>query len=294
VEAEPAEVGTARHREQSAENETAPQQETAAPGAPTRPASSSRQYWKLSGITALVSGGLMLLCIVLPQQWGGTTYENDQTKAIYLLYLGLVVLGLGTLVLLAGWRIQGLGALIGASIIGTVVLFDMVNTLDQRGLESMQVGFWVGFVAPVVLVVAGGLALVGARHETDMGFAALSRADWASWCVVGFAVAGALTLLPLALETYSSDRGWGLQGLWLAVLALWVPVAAVFARPALLGRWALLGWCLACAAPVLATWLVWEEQESTSRGMWFVLLTLVAMAGLAPMVHRDRRLRRGA
>ena len=46
--------------------------------------------------------------------------------------------------LLAGWRIQGLGALIGASIIGTVVLFDMVNTLDQRGLESMQERFWVG------------------------------------------------------------------------------------------------------------------------------------------------------
>ena len=77
----------------------------------------------------------------------------------------------------------------------------------------------------------------------------------------------------------------------MAVLALWVPVSAVFARPALLGRWALIGWCLACVAPVLAIWLVWEEENSTSRGMWFVLLTLVAMGGLAPLVHRDRKVR---
>ena len=171
----------------------------------------------------------------------------------------------------------------------------MANTLDQEGLESVEAGFWVGFVPPVVLLVAGGLALAGARRETDLGFAPLSRSDWASWCVVGLAVAGALTLLPLALETYASDRGWGLQGLWVAVLALWVPVAAVFARPALLGRGALFGWCLACAAPVLATWLFWEwEEDATSRGMWFVLLTLVAMGGLAPLVHRDHTVRRSA
>ena len=138
------------------------------PGSPPRPGSTGR----LSGITALVPGGLMLLCIVLPQQWKTTpTVDNDPIKATYLLYLGVVVLGLGTLALRARWRIQGLGALIGASIIGTVVFFDMVNTLDERGLSGMDVGFWVAFVAPVVLLVSGGLALAGARRETDLGFA---------------------------------------------------------------------------------------------------------------------------
>ena len=74
----------------------------------------------------------------------------------------------------------------------------------------------------------------------------------------------------------------------MAVLAVWVPLAAVLARPVLLGRWMLIGWCLACVAPVLATWLSWEDYDSTAHGMWFVLLTLAAMVGLAPMVHRDR------
>ena len=55
----------------------------------------------------------------------------------------------------------------------------------------------------------------------------------------------------------------------------------------------LIGWSLACVAPVLATWLSWQEYGSTAHGMWFVLLTLAAMVGLAPMVHRDRAQGRG-
>ena len=53
---------------------------------------------------------------------------------------------------------------------GTVVAFDMVNTLDELGLAGLDVGFWVGFVAPIVLLVAGGLAVAGARRESDLGF----------------------------------------------------------------------------------------------------------------------------
>ncbi len=291
VEAEPAEVGTARHREQPAESETAPQQETPAPGAPTRPASSSRQYWKLSGITALVSGGPHAAVHRAATAVGrARPTRATASRRSYLLYLGLVVLGLGTLALRAGWRIQGLGALIGASIIGTVVVFDMVNTLDEGELEGMEVGFWVGFVAPVVLLVAGGLALAGARRETDLGFArsvALglgllvrrrARGRWGAdpcfhsrWRHTPAIEGGA-----------SRDSGWRC---W-PCGCRW---RRCFARPALLGRWALIGWCLACAAPVIATWLFWDgSTTSTSRGMWFVLLTLVAMGGLAPLVHRDR------
>ena len=204
----------------------------------------------------------MLLCIVLPQAGEEETYKRDGIKATYLLYLGLVVLGLGTLALRARWRIQGLGALIGASTIGTVVAFDMLNTFSYE-LEGadLGLGFFVGFVAPFVLIAAGVLAVVAARRESDLGFAALSRSDWAAWCVLALAVAGALTLLPPALETYSSYQGWGLQGLWVAVLALWVPVAAVLTRPVLLGRWMLVGWCLGCVAPVLATWLCWDDYD---------------------------------
>ena len=33
---------------------------------------------------------------------------------------------------------------------------------------------------------------------------------------------------------------------------------------------------------------VLAEYDSTAHGMWFALLTLAAMAGLAPMVHRER------
>jgi hypothetical protein len=45
---------------------------------------------------------------------------------------------------------------------------------------------------------------------------------------------------------------------------------------------------LAAVTPVLAGWLYWEDQDSTSHGMWFVLLTLIAMAGLTPWLHRER------
>jgi hypothetical protein len=295
VEAEPAEVRTTQQLEEPAASGTSARQEAPAPGAPTGPGSSSRQYWKRSGITALVSAGLMLLCIVLPQVGEEETYKWDGIKAIYLLYLGLVVLGLGTLALRARWRIQGLGGLIGASTIGTVVAFDMLNTFGYR-LEGadLGLGFFVGFVAPFVLIAAGILAVVAARRESDLGFAAVSRSDWAAWAVIALAAAGAVTVLPSALETYASYKGWGLQGLWVAVLTLWVPVAAVLARPVVLGRWMLLGWCLGCVAPVVATWLAWDDYDETSHGMWFVMLTLIAMAGLAPMVHRDRSQARGA
>lgn len=246
-----------------------------------------RQYWKPSGITALVSGAMMLLSIVLPQQWGTSTWERDGPEAAYLLYLGLVLLGLGTLALRSRWRVQGLGALVAASTIGTVVVLDMVRTLYGFGVDGLEVGFWVAFVAPFVLLASGQLALAGLRREAQVAFATLTRADWASWLVVVLAMAGALTVVPLALDTYSSQQGWGLQLLWVAVLTVSVPVAAVLARPVLLGRWALIGWCLAGATPALAAWAYLNDQGSTGSGMWFVLLTLVGMGVLAPMLHRD-------
>ncbi len=102
------------------------------------------------------------------------------------------------------------------------------------------------------------------------------------------AVAGALTFTVSAVDTYWSDRGWVLQGLWTALFCVAVPLAAVLARPVLLARGMLVGWSLAGVAPVLATWLSWEDADGTSHGMWFVLLTLAAMACLAPMLHRGR------
>ena len=258
-------------------------------GAPVGSAPRPRQEWKLSGITALVSGALMLLSTVLPQNYGSSITEYLPFTVAYLLpYLGFVLLGLGTSALLPRWRIRGLGALIGASIIGTVMVVDVVNTLHDLGTDGLEVGFWVFFVAPFLLLAAGALALAGVRREADVSFVAFSRSDWASWLVVALAVAGALTIVPLALDTYSNYLGWGLQALWVAVLAVWVPGVAVLIRPVLLGRWALVGWCLAAVTPVLAGWLYWEDQDSTSHGMWFVLLTLIAMAGLTPWLHRER------
>jgi hypothetical protein len=247
--------------------------------------------WKFSGIAALVSGALMLLSIVLPQQYGISTSDNDPIKAAYLLCLGLVVLSLGSLTLTARWRIQGLGGVIGAASVSTVVAFDMVNTrLDSLGSSDLGLGFWAAFVAPLVLLAAGVLAVAAARRETEVGFAALRVSDWTSWVVLVLAVAGALILARAAMDTYSSSSypGWGLQVLWLAVLAVAVPLTALLTRPVLLGRWLLLGWALACATPVLAIWMSWDDYDGSSHGMSFVMLTLAAMAGLAPIVHRSR------
>jgi tetratricopeptide (TPR) repeat protein len=255
---------------------------------PAAPAPPARALWKFSGVAALVSGALMLLCIVLPQQYGISTVDKDPIKATYLLCLGLVVLSLGGLALTARWRIQGLGGVIGAASVSTVVAFDMVNTLDERGSSYLGLGFWAGFVAPLVLLAAGILAVAAARRETDAGFAALRVSDWTSWVVLVLAIAGALILVPAAMDTYSSYPGWALQDLWLAVLAVAVPLTALLTRPVLLGRWLLLGWALACATPVLAIWMSWEEYTGSSHGIWFVMLTLAAIAGLAPIVHRSR------
>jgi hypothetical protein len=244
--------------------------------------------WKFCGITALVSGALMLLCTVLPLQYGISTSDKDPIKATYLLCLGLVVLSLGSLTLTARWRIQGLGGVIGAASVSTVVAFDMVNTLDDIGSSYLGLGFWAGFVAPLILLAAGVLAVAAARSETDAGFAALHVSDWTSWAVLVLAVAGALILVGPAMDSYASDPGWGLQWLWLAVLAVAVPLTALLTRPALLGRWLLLGWALACATPVLAIWMWSETYTGSSHGMWFVMLTLAAIAGLSPIVHRSR------
>ena len=85
---------------------------------------------------------------VLPQQYGISTVDKDPIKATYLLCLGLVVLSLGSLTLTARWRIHGLGGVIGAASVSTVVAFDMVNTLDDSGSSYLGLGFWAGFVAP--------------------------------------------------------------------------------------------------------------------------------------------------
>jgi TIR domain len=255
---------------------------------PTAPAPPKRALWKFSGIAALVSSALMLLCIVLPQQYGTSTSDNDPIKATYLLCLGLVVLSLGGLTLTARWRIHGLGGVIGAASVSTVVAFDMVNTLDRIGSSELGLGFWAGFLAPLVLLAAGVLAVAAARRETDAGFAALDVSDWTSWVVLVLAVAGSLILVPAAMKTYASLPGWGLQNLWLAVLAVAVPLTALLTRPVLLGRWLLLGWALACATLVLPIWMSWERDTGSSHGMWFVMLTLAAIACLAPIIHRSR------
>lgn len=255
----------------------------------TAPAPPKRARWKSSGIAALASSVLMLLCIVLPQQYGTSTIDADPIKATYLLCLGLVVLSLGSLTLTARWRIHGLGGVIGAACVSTVVAFDMVNTLDRIGFSELGPGFWAGFVAPLVLLAAGVLAVAAARHESDAGFAALHVSDWTSWAVLVLAVAAVLILIPAAIDTYSSYPGWGLQGIWLAVLAVAVPLMALLIRPVLLGRWLLMGWAFACATLVLATWMSWERYDGSSHGMWFVMLTLAAIACLAPLIHRSRK-----
>ena len=245
--------------------------------------------WKFSGIAALASSALMLLCIVLPQQYGTSTSDKDPIKATYLLCLGLVVLSLGSLTLTARWRIHGLGGVIGAASVSTVVAFDMVNTLDtELAPRSWAWASGPASVAPLVLLAAGVLAVAAARRESDAGFAALHVSDWTSWVVLVLAVAGALILVPAAMETYSSYPGWGLQGIWLAVLAVAVPLTALLTRPVLLGRWLLLGWAFACATLVLPIWMSWEEDNGSSHGMWFVMLTLAAIACLAPIIHRSR------
>ena len=269
--------------------QASPQSPPEAPSPPpTAPAPPKRAMWKFSGIAALASSALMLLCIVLPQQYGTSTSDNDPIKATYLLCLGLVVLSLGSLTLTARWRIHGLGGVIGAASVSTVVAFDMVNTLDRIGSSELGLGFWAGFLAPLVLLAAGVLAVAAARRESDAGFAALHVSDWTSWVVLVLAVAGALILVPAAMETYSSYPGWGLQGIWLAVLAVAVPLTALLTRPVLLGRWLLLGWAFACATLVLPIWMSWEEYDGSSHGMWFVMLTLAAIACLAPIIHRSR------
>ena len=200
----------------------------------------------------------MLLCIVLPQQYGTSTIDKDPIKATYLLCLGLIVLLAGSLTLTARWRVHGLGGVIGAASVSTVVAFDMVNTLDRIGSEQLGLGFWAAFVAPLVLLAAGVLAVAAARRESDAGFAAFQVSDWTSWVVLGLAVAAALVLIPAAMDTYSSLPGWGLQGIWLAVLAVAVPLTAVLTRPVLLGRWLLMGWAFACATVVLPIWMSWD------------------------------------
>ena len=260
-----------------------------ATGTPSTIAPATRSYWKLSGSTALVSGVLLLLCVVLPQQWNETTLQNDAIKATYLLYLGPVVIFAGVMALLARWRTQGLGAVIGVSAIGVVVLLDMVNTLDYLGSSGLGVGFWAGFLAPAVLLVAGAFALADIRRESGAGFASPSRSDPAAWCVLVLAVAGALPVVWSAVDLFpfSDKTRPGLHGLCVALLAVLVPLVAVLARPVMLGRWVLIGWCLACVAPVLALWLRWARDDASTHAMWFTLLTLAAMIGLAPLTHRD-------
>ncbi len=259
-----------------------------AQGVPAPPTRRAAPAWKLSGIAAVIAGGLMLLSILLPQQYGEATYSKDPYKAAYLLFLGLVVVLAGVLVLSSGRRIQGLGAVLGAAPVGSVVALDMVNTADYLEFTDLGLGLVVGLVAPLVLVAAGIFAVSGARRETDPGFAAPRSSDRALWVVLVLAVAGAMVLVKAALDTYSSYPGWALQGLWLALLALAVPLTAVLTRPVPLSRWMLVGWALAGAAPVLGIWGGWENSEGSSHGMWFVMLTLAAMAGLAPLVHRGR------
>ena len=230
----------------------------------------------------------MVMCAFLPLQYGEATSSKDPIKATYLLVLAVVVLTEAVVVLATRRRLEGLGAVMGSATVGTVVFLDMLNTLNDRGTSDLGLGFWAGFLAPFVLIFGGVLAVAAARRESRLGFAAPGPSDWATWVVLVLAVAGALTLLPPALETYSSAKGYAAQELWGAFLAVVVPLLGVLARPVRLGRSVLVGWACAGGAPVLAIWMFWKQNYGTSYNMWFVMLTLAGIAGFAPLVHRAR------
>jgi Caspase domain len=263
---------------------------TAPRGTPEEHAPAPRvtQRERLPGIATLLSGALMLLSVVLPQQWGTPTYSQDPIKAMYLVVLGVVVLAVGGLALAPWRRIWGLGAAIGCSAVGTWVAVDMINTLAYIGFSGLDIGFWTAFASPLVLIAAGGMALMAARQRYGLELAALRSAGWACWLVIGLGVVGAVVLLSAALLIYSaSGLGTGMQWLWLTALAVGVPVMAVLVRPVDLGRSMVVGWALACVAPVLAVWAWFEDKyDSSSHGMWLVVVTLAGMAGLGPFIHR--------
>ena len=101
-------------------------------------------------------------------------------------------------------------------------------------------------------------------------------------------MAGALTITASASDISGDEPGLRLETALLAVLAVLIPLGAVVVRPLRVGRGLLLGWCLACTAPVLAIWLTWDYRGESSHGIWFVFVTLAAMAVLTLLLPRSR------
>ena len=260
---------------------------TAEPAAAPSAGSASvpRKHWRRSGVAALVSGAMLLGSNLLTAQSEDTTSGTYEIAVTYLLLFGLVVLTVGSLTLTARWRLPGMGSVLGASAVGAVVAVDMVRLQDT---SDPVAGVTMAFVAQLVLIAAAIFAALGVKDLQDAGLAPVARSDWASWCVLVLAVAGALTITASASDISGDEPGLRLETALLAVLAVLIPLGAVVVRPLRVGRGLLLGWCLACTAPVLAIWLNWNYGGESSHGIWFVFVTLAAMAVLTLLLPRSR------
>lgn len=264
--------------------------EATRPAAPPRPdgipARAGLSPGTVAGWAVLAAAALLLLGTLSPLMYDESTYDKDPTTA---LWIWLVT----PILVVAGWaalrrpRAEGQGAALGVSPLALIVLLDLLAFLDARGTD-VDIGFWLLLLGAVVLGVGGAAAALSARREADARFTPPNPRDWAVWAVLVLAVLAAVPVVGLAMEGFTNvNQGVGLGYLLVALLALWVPVLAVLARPVPLGRWALGAWSLGATAPAigLAVFLV-NEVDGNSRSVPFVVVCLLATAALSPLVHR--------
>jgi hypothetical protein len=142
-------------------------------------------------------------------------------------------------------RLVGPGLLLGLGVAATWGL--LASAAFGVGEAGLELGYWVGLVADLTVVLVGGLAGIALARAGRVRLVRRLLAGRLAWLAVFFGVTTALVLLWASVQTYrlagGSEAGTeAALAFWAAVVAPVVPVCAALLAPRRFGVGVLLGW----------------------------------------------------
>ena len=214
---------------------------------------------RTAGGSAITSAALLAAGPVFDYQWDESLPGQDDPGLSYLLsyvvVMAVMAAGTGGLVLRPGnKRLYGAAAVIGtaaASVWGLGFL-----TVDLSVSEGLEAGFWLQFVAHLLLLLAAGLATAVLVRTTTVRLSPRPSSPVA-WLMALLGLAGAAALLVFAPNLSQFGFTWWGEVPWFCAggMALVVPAAAALAAPRRLAVGLLAGWIGGGAAVFLYSYL---------------------------------------
>jgi hypothetical protein len=198
---------------------------------------------------ALLVAGLFPAYVWTESLWTGRPQDYSEMRwyALYVLIVAVLVLGAGVCTLIPRTRrLIGPGLLLGVAAASMWGLLYLIT--DRRLKEGVHFGdgWWLEFVAHLILVLAAGLAGLALARTAEAGLVRRLPQGELSWLVVLLGTAGALALFlddqNLWHIPWLPNHWLVASSIWATVMALVVPACAAVVVPRRFGVALLVGW----------------------------------------------------